>query len=85
MADDRGGYWAHAQHLVEPIPMTNGVEILCHNLSHSDLVLSVNDHSMSHPNGKHRAFSLYESFETDPEILRRQHSSLASDIQNQFS
>ena len=35
----------------QPIQTLNGIEILCHNLSHSDLVLSVNDHLMSHPNG----------------------------------
>lgn len=29
----------------------SGVEILCHNLSHSDLVLSINDPAMSHQNG----------------------------------
>jgi hypothetical protein len=31
--------------------MSQGIEILCHNLSHSDLVLSINNHVMSHPNG----------------------------------
>ena len=29
----------------------SGVEILCHNLSHSDLVLSINDTAMSHQSG----------------------------------
>ena len=29
----------------------SGVEILCHNLSHSDLVLSINDPAMSHQSG----------------------------------
>jgi hypothetical protein len=32
--------------------MANGIEILCHNLSHSDLVLSLNDERMSQKNGQ---------------------------------
>lgn len=36
----------------QPIPVINGVEVLCHNISHSDLVLSINDHAMSHANGR---------------------------------
>lgn len=47
-----GGYWAASSQFEQAVPMSNGIEILCHNLSHSDLVLSVNDHSMSHPNGR---------------------------------
>lgn len=36
----------------QPIPVINGVEVLCHNISHSDLVLSINDYVMSHANGR---------------------------------
>jgi hypothetical protein len=38
--------------LQPPIPVINGFEVLCHNISHSDLVLSINDHAMSHANGR---------------------------------
>ena len=37
---------AHLNHI------ERGVEILCHNLSHSDLILSLNDVAMTHPNGR---------------------------------
>lgn len=45
-------------------PAVNGVEVLCHNISHSDLVLSINDHAMSHANGRIIAkpgFSYYKN------------------------
>jgi hypothetical protein len=49
--------------LQPPIPVINGFEVLCHNISHSDLVLSINDHAMSHANGRIIAkpgFSFYK-------------------------
>lgn len=45
-----------AGQILENVGDTNsnvsGIEILCHNLSHSDLVLSINDPAMSHQNGR---------------------------------
>jgi len=39
-----------------------GVEILCHNLSHSDLVLSLNDRAMTHPTARIFARPSFRSY-----------------------
>ena len=47
---------AHLNHI------ERGVEILCHNLSHSDLVLALNDVAMTHPNGRIFARPQFSSY-----------------------
>ena len=52
---DNGGYYDSLPSTKQselPALSANGFEILCHNLSHSDFVLSINDCSMSGPNGR---------------------------------
>ena len=47
---------AHLNHI------ERGVEILCHNLSHSDLVLALNGVAMTHPNGRIFARPQFSSY-----------------------
>lgn len=50
----------------------HGIEILCHNLSHSDLVLSVNDQAMSHPNGRILARPVFSHYrEVSGKVVRK--------------
>ena len=54
------------------LPAVHGIEILCHNLSHSDLVLSVNDQAMSHPNGRILARPVFSHYrEVSGKVVRR--------------
>ena len=60
----------------QPVQTEDGIEILCHNLSHSDLVLSINDHLMSNPNGRIIARPQYSHFR---EISRKVVFGIAND------
>lgn len=65
--------------------MVNGIEILCHNLSHSDLVLSLNDQLMSQKNGQIIArpgFSYYR--EISGKIVRGMNEEQLSQIPTLF-
>lgn len=54
------------------LPAVHGIEILCHNLSHSDLVLSVNDQAMSHPNGRILARPVFSHYrEVSGKVVRK--------------
>ena len=62
----------------QPLQTEDGIEILCHNLSHSDLVLSINDYLMSNPNGRIIARPGYSYFR---EISRKVVFGIANDHQ----
>ena len=56
----------------EQWPSVHGIEIWCHNLSHSDLVLSVNDQAMSHPNGRIIARPVFSHYrEVSGKVVRK--------------
>ena len=56
----------------EHLSAVHGIEILCHNLSHSDLVLSVNDQAMSHPNGRIIARPVFSNYrEVSGKVVRK--------------
>jgi hypothetical protein len=63
----------------------NGVEILCHNLSHSDLVLSINDLEQTHPRGlifARPCFSAYR--EIAGKIVKQLENVPPSDLQDHW-